>query len=69
MPSRRLGRCDGHHKMVDCFGTRADGRRGNPPSGLLTLHLDLNQRKLKWNAEQNHQVETQNSRGRHAPDS
>ena len=20
MPSRRLGRCDGHHRMVDCIG-------------------------------------------------
>ena len=24
MPSRHLGRCDGHHEMVDCIGPLSD---------------------------------------------
>jgi hypothetical protein len=30
MPNHGFGRCDGHHKMVDCIGPL-----GTPPGGFL----------------------------------
>jgi hypothetical protein len=40
MPSRHLGRCDGHHEMVDCIGLALGVFNGLAP-GVFNPHREL----------------------------
>ena len=49
MPTRRLGRCDGHHKMVDCIGPLGAPEKIRPSRiGTLLGHWWDTRRPRRW---------------------